>query len=227
LSRAKTPIESRNVLLETTGELTSDDKASFAYFGEGAKILPPLRILNPQRIVVGDRTAIREGCHINAFSDLSFLRDYIEPAYRDDYAVSDYQYESRITIERECQLGRFAFFSCTNEIVIERNVVLSERVFLGDNNHTFRHPFIPIVQQPNKIGEPIRIGTGSWLGVGSVILSGVRLGRNTVVGANSVVHEGVYPDYAVIAPPPATVVFRRHAGSEPPAGEPGEAKARD
>src|SRR6266508_3746690 len=121
----RSPIEEKNVLLEKATPLTSEDKRMFAYFGTDAKILPPYRILNPQRIAIGDRTAIREWCHINAFIDLSFLMD---------------------SIDREVQIGRFAFMSCTRSIVIERNVVLSERVFIGDNNHTFSHPDVPIVQ---------------------------------------------------------------------------------
>jgi hypothetical protein len=49
--------------------VTKNDKKLFAYFGVNVKILPPLRILNPQLISI----AIREGCHINAFRDSSFF----------------------------------------------------------------------------------------------------------------------------------------------------------
>jgi acetyltransferase-like isoleucine patch superfamily enzyme len=207
-----TPIERDNDLLETSEPLTSADKARFAYFGVNAKILPPVRILNPQRISIGDYTAIREGCHINAFRDLSFLLDYVAAEHKAAFSPDDYRYEGQIIIDRECQIGRFAFMSCTNLIHIERNVVLSERVFIGDNNHSFTHPDVPIVQQPNKSGKPVVVGTGSWIGVGAAVLAGVRLGRNTVVGANSVVREGTYPSHAVIGPPPAVVLFRRHDG---------------
>src|SRR3954468_952306 len=131
---SRSPIEEKNVLLEKSTPLTSEDKSLFAYFGTDAKILPPYRILNPQRISIGDRTAIRELCHINAFIDLSFLMDYIDPAYRGDFSREHYVYDPEIRIERECQIGRFTFMSCTRSIHIERNVVLSERVFIGDNN---------------------------------------------------------------------------------------------
>src|ERR1700732_3503754 len=129
----RSPIEYKNVLLEKATPLTSEDKKLFAYFGTDAKILPPYRILNPQRITIGDRTAIREWCHINAFIDLSFLMDYIDPAFRDSFAAEQYLYDPQVRIDREVQIGRFAFVSCTRSIVVERNVVLSERVFLGDN----------------------------------------------------------------------------------------------
>jgi acetyltransferase-like isoleucine patch superfamily enzyme len=206
------PIERDNELLETTAPLTSEEKSRFGYFGVNAKILPPLRILNPRNVVIGDHTAIREGCHLNAFRDLSFLLDYVAPEHRGAFAREDYLYDGHITIDRECQIGRFAFMSCTGRLHIEHHVVLSERVFVGDNNHSFSHPDVPIVQQPNQTGRPVRIGTGTWIGVGAAILAGVTLGRNTVVGANSVVREGDYPSHAVIGPPAAVVLFRRHPG---------------
>jgi acetyltransferase-like isoleucine patch superfamily enzyme len=208
------PIERHNELLETVAPLTSADKARFAYFGVNAKILPPVRILNPQNVSIGDYTAIREGCHLNAFRDLSFLLEYVAPEYRHAFKREDYQYDSRISIDRECQIGRFAFMSCTALIHIQSHVVLSERVFIGDNNHSYSHPHVPIVQQPNTPGKPVTIGTGSWIGVGAALLSGVTLGRNTVVGANSVVHAAIYPDHAVIAPAAAVVLYRRHTRDE-------------
>jgi acetyltransferase-like isoleucine patch superfamily enzyme len=205
------PIAEKNVLLEKTTPLTDEDKRLFAYFGEGAKIAPPLRMLNPHRIVIGDRTAIREGCHINAFIDLSFLIDYIAPEHRASFTREQYLYDPRIEIGREVQVGRFAFMSCTRSIVIERNVVLSERVFIGDNNHSFTHPDVPIVQQPNKPGEPVIVGQGSWIGVGAALLAGTRLGQNCVVGANSVCRGDTFPSHSVIGTEPAKLLYRRYA----------------
>src|SRR4030088_3519164 len=112
----RSPIEERNVLLEKTTPLTAKEKKLFAYFGTNAKIRPPLRILNPQRITIGDSTAIREGCHINAFIDLSFLMDYIDPRYREHFAREQYLYDPQLHIDREVQVGRFAFMSCTRSI---------------------------------------------------------------------------------------------------------------
>jgi acetyltransferase-like isoleucine patch superfamily enzyme len=207
------PIAKRNVLLESSEPLSTEDKKLFGYFGAGAKILPPYRILNPQNIFIGDVTAIREGCHINAFADLSFLIDYIEPAHRGAFSSADYLYQSRIDIGREVQIGRFAFMSCTNAIAIENNVVLSERVFIGDNNHSFSHPLVPIMQQPNKPGKPVRVGQGSWIGVGAAILAGTQLGRNCVVGANSVCRDA-FPDHAVIGPEASKVLYLRHESDD-------------
>ena len=160
----KSPIENKNVLIDTKDNLSLEQQRLFKYFGVGAKIKPPIRILNPHRIAIGDRTSIQEGCHINAFEDLAFLRSYIENDYRDDFSDEDYIYDSSIEIGKENQLGRFLFISCTNHIVLEQNVLVSERVFIGDNNHSFSHMHVPIMQQPNQKGSQIVIQKGSWIG---------------------------------------------------------------
>ena len=206
----RSPISRSNILLEKTTPLTKKEKDLFAYFGVNAKILPPLRILNPQLIAIGDITAIREGCHINAFTDLSFLLNYVSEQYRDDFDPEDYRYESRIDIGRENQIGRFAFVSCTNSVTLEDNVLLSERVFIGDNNHGFSHPNVPIMQQPNGRGSPVVIGKGTWVGVGAAILAGTKVGANCVIGANSVCRGETYPPHSVVGPPAATVLYRRY-----------------
>ena len=198
-----------NVLIEKNTPLTNEEKKIFAYFGIGAQILPPFRILNPRNIRIGDRTSIREGAFIHAYEDLTSLMNYIDPQYKNDFKPNDYQYKPEIIFGNEIQAGRFLLMSCTNSIVLENNVLLSERVFVGDNNHTFSHPYVPIMQQPNKKGKQVYIGKGSWIGIGAVILAGTRLGQNCVVGANSVV-QGKYPSHSVVGLEKAKLLFRRH-----------------
>ena len=204
----KSPIQQKNVLLEGNKPLTPKQKKLFKYFGVESQIKAPYRILNPHRISVGDKTSIQEYSHINAFEDLSFLMEYLDPKYKKYFHARQYRYKSSIEIERECQIGRFFFATCTRRIVIHRNVLISERVFVGDNNHTYAHPEVPIMQQPNSTGEPVELGQGSWIGVGAALLKGTRIGKNSVVGANSVV-QGVFPGHSVLASEKARLLFRR------------------
>jgi acetyltransferase-like isoleucine patch superfamily enzyme len=57
--------------------------------------------------------------------------------------------------------------------------------------------------------KPVRIGAGSWLGHGTVVLPGTTIGRHVVIGANSVVR-GDVPDFCIAAGNPAKVI--RHLG---------------
>jgi acetyltransferase-like isoleucine patch superfamily enzyme len=63
----------------------------------------------------------------------------------------------------------------------------------------------------------VRIGAGTWIGSGSVILADV--GRNSIIGAGSVVTRPI-PDEVVAAGTPARVIRHRRA-----AGLPGWAQA--
>lgn len=200
-----------DVLLEKTEPLTNKEKKLFGRFGSGAKIRPPFRILNPHRIFVGDNVSIREACYLHAYEDLTKLHAFIDERHRSDFDLSQYEYDSRIEIGREVQIGRNFFISCTNSVEIGRNVTISERVFIGDNNHSFSHPHVPIMQQPNKVGRPIVIGPGSWIGAGASLLAGTRLGKNSVVGTLSVV-KGEFPDYGVLGPEPAKLLFVKNQG---------------
>ena len=197
------------VLLEKNSNLTKDEKKMFAYFGENAKIRPPFRILNPHRIKIGDRTSIREGAYIHAYQDLTKNLSYIEPKYKNEFCKEDYIYDSEIIIGQEVLISRSMLLTCTAKVVIDDNVAIGQCTLIGDNNHMYSHPYVPIMQQPNEFGKPIFIGKGTWIGVNGAILSGTTLGKNCVVGANSVV-SGKFPNHAVISMEKAKMIFQRY-----------------
>ena len=77
-------------------------------------------------------------------------------------------------------------------------------MYITDQNHGYDDLDLPISRQAMP-ERPVRIGAGSWLGHGTVVLPGATIGRHVVVGANSVVR-GEIPSYCVAAGNPARVV---------------------
>lgn len=59
-------------------------------------------------------------------------------------------------------------------------------------------------------GSPIILEDGAWIGAGAIVLAGVTVGRNSVVGAGSVVTTDV-PAGAIVAGNPARPVARSQA----------------
>jgi acetyltransferase-like isoleucine patch superfamily enzyme len=62
--------------------------------------------------------------------------------------------------------------------------------------------------------KPIVIGAYAWLGAGSMILKGVRIGENAVVGAGAVVASNVPPNTVVFGNP-ARVIWRLRSSGSP------------
>ena len=60
--------------------------------------------------------------------------------------------------------------------------------------------------------DAVRVGEGTWLGHGTIVLPGSDIGRHCVVGANSVVN-GLIPDFSVAVGTPASVI-RRYSEAE-------------
>ncbi len=81
---------------------------------------------------------------------------------------------------------------------------------------------MPIGRQV-PLNSAVRIGAGSWLGAGAIVLPGTLIGRNVVVAAGSVVR-GIVPDHCVVAGVPARVVrmYEPDAGWTSACGGPGE-----
>ncbi len=73
---------------------------------------------------------------------------------------------------------------------------------------TATHPLDPDERRSgSELGRPIRIGDGAWLGGGVIVLPGISIGTDAVVGAGSIVTRDVEPR-TVVAGNPARVVRR-------------------
>jgi len=101
-------------------------------------------------------------------------------------------------------IGPYCFIGCSGKIVIGRNVLMGPRVSLLAENHNFDRVDIPIRSQ-GVTRRSVVIEDDCWLGIGSVVLAGVRIGKRAVVAAGAVVTKDV-PPYAIVAGVPARVV---------------------
>lgn len=90
-------------------------------------------------------------------------------------------------------------------ITIEDDVMLGSGVHIYVHNHRFDDVTRPIIDQGHYASRPVRIARGAWVGAASVLLPGVTIGENAVVGAGSVVTRDV-PAFTVAAGNPAKVL---------------------
>lgn len=113
-----------------------------------------------------------------------------------------------IVVEDNCIVAFGSILSARNRIHLERDVNVAQNVLIMDHNHAYEDVDVPIIEQGVTEGGRIRIGVGSWIGNGAVILCSrgeLTIGRHCVVSANAVVMRSV-PDYSVVFGTPATVI---------------------
>jgi len=87
---------------------------------------------------------------------------------------------------------------------IERDVLIGAGVHIpsGQETHGIDDLSRPIREQPGR-PRMVRIGTGSWIGSGAIVMA--EIGRESVVGAGSVVSRPI-PDRVLAAGVPAKVI---------------------
>jgi acetyltransferase-like isoleucine patch superfamily enzyme len=156
--------------------------------GSGSLILRPRRIDGASSVSIGHSTYINKNSWINA------IREY-----------AGEEYSPQIIIGNHVHIGNYACITCISNVTIHDGCVLSEHVYIADSSHGFNPNDGLIMKQRLVSKGKVLIGTSTFIGYRSCIMPGVTLGRNCIVGANSVVTKS-FPDYSMIAGIPAKLI---------------------
>ena len=178
----------------TIGPRSSRARA-FRRFGDGSAICFPVAALYGEEYI-----ELGEGCIIGPYCSLSAG---VMPGHVIDHSPV-------VTIGDRVLIGKGSGIVGHHTVVIGDDVFTGHHVYITDANHGYEDTSLPIGKQ-FAAPRPVRIGAGSWLGHGTVVLPGADIGRNVAVGAGSVV-TGTLPDFSVAVGNPARVIRQFVAG---------------
>lgn len=105
-----------------------------------------------------------------------------------------------LVIGDECFLGRGVLLDLAGEIKLDRKVTLSPRVIVlshfsvGFSDH-------PLLKKYPKFVSKTYLEEGCFVGVGSIILPGLKIGSKSLVAAGSVVRKNVVAESLVAGVP--------------------------
>ena len=103
-------------------------------------------------------------------------------------------------------IGRFCHIYATSKIEIGKKVLMADKVYISDNLHSYENIEMPVIDQPIKQTNRVIIFDGAWLGE-NVCVIGASVGKNSVIGANSIVTKDI-PDYCIAIGSPAVIIKR-------------------
>ena len=154
--------------------------------GRKVRIVCPLRITGHRNISIGNKVIVNYKTWLAA-----------EPLTGMDCLLE---------IGDGCMIGNFNHIYATHSIKIGKNVLTADKVYISDNLHQYVDIHVPVMHQPVIQNGTVSIGDGAWLGENVCVL-GAHIGKQCVIGANSVVTNDI-PDYCVAVGSPAKIIKR-------------------
>lgn len=154
-------------------------------------IIKPHQILNAQYISVGNKTNIGKSSIITAWDKYEGVK-----------------YSPEITIGDNCSIGEFAHISACSKICIGNNVLTGRYIYISDNSHGNTKALdidIPPIKRKLVVKGPVIIEDNVWIGERVCILSGVHIGKGSIIAANAVVTHDV-PAYSLVGGVPAKLI---------------------
>jgi lipopolysaccharide O-acetyltransferase len=113
-------------------------------------------------------------------------------------------------IGNNCQINDYVHIGAISSIIIGDGVLIASKVFITDHNHgDFNDdPEMDLEPALRKLtSNPVTIENNVWLGEGVMVMPGVTIGCNSIVGAGSIVTKSI-PKYSMAVGTPAKVIKR-------------------
>jgi galactoside O-acetyltransferase len=117
---------------------------------------------------------------------------YIEPPFHSNWGG------------KHVHLGKNVYFNFNATLVDDTHIYIGDCTMLGPNVviATAGHPILPELREKAlQYNLPIHIGKNCWLGAGVIVLPGVTIGDNTVIGAGSVVTKDIPANVVAVGNP--------------------------
>ncbi|MBM6826239.1 sugar O-acetyltransferase [Mordavella massiliensis] len=117
---------------------------------------------------------------------------YLEPPFHANWAG------------HHVHMGKNVYANFNLTLVDDGEIYIGDYTMIGPNVTiaTAEHPVLPeLRQEAYQFNIPVHIGKNVWIGAGVIILPGVTVGDNTVIGAGSVVTKDIPSDVVAVGNP--------------------------
>jgi acetyltransferase-like isoleucine patch superfamily enzyme len=97
--------------------------------------------------------------------------------------------EAHVSLGKNTTIGYSTVIMASKSIKVGRNVMIAPFVYIVDSNHQLEtdRPF----NQQGNVSNSISIADNVWIGAHTIILAGVEICKDCVIGANSTVTKSI------------------------------------
>lgn len=176
-----------------------------AFLGHG------VRFLFKRRLIVGSFCKIGDHCYFDclATNGVRLGRGVSLGRYGKIRATASLSELGRgVLIEDYVGIGDFFYLGAFGGIEIGAETIIGERFTVHSDNHITSDVDVSIRRQ-GTVALPVRIGSNCWIGSNVTVLGGVDIGKDSIVGAGSVVTKSV-PDGSVVVGNPSRLIKSRY-----------------
>ncbi len=164
----------------------------FHSFGDGSILDRPIWLAGVHKIAIGDNTVILPNCWLST-SSATWQRAGAALVLGDN-----------VTVNPHCS------FSVASSVIVEDGVSMGAYSMMVDSLHRLDGPTDSIARNPST-SVPIRVGRGTRIGERVAVLRGSIIGKECIIGTNSVV-QGRVPDYSIVTGNPGRIVGTTRPG---------------
>jgi len=166
-------------------------RREFRALGKGAGICRPIYLEGGKYITVGENFQCDQRLRLDA------IDRYKENRFCPEIIIGD-----NVTIQKDCHIGAIQKLSIGN------GVLIASKVYISDHSHgEFNSENLQLPPERRSLSSkgPVTIENNVWIGEGVVVLPGVTIGENSIVGANAVVTKSI-PKNSLAVGNPAVVI---------------------
>ncbi len=105
---------------------------------------------------------------------------------------------------KHCHFGDCVYANFNLTLVDDTHIYIGSNTMIGPNVTiaTAGHPILPeLREQAYQFNAPVHIGKNCWLGAGVIVLPGITIGDNSVIGAGSVVTKDIPENVIAVGNP--------------------------
>ena len=105
---------------------------------------------------------------------------------------------------KNTHLGKMVYANFNLTLVDDADIYIGDYTMLGPNVviATAGHPIDPELRaKATQYNMPVHIGKNCWLGAGVIVMPGVSIGDNTVIGAGSIVTKDIPANVVAVGNP--------------------------